>query len=65
MARKTKIIDKKLHRRCQQCGGELSIVNYVSEKKGYTYTEQFIECSDCGNLQSTGSKKKYKRTSMD
>jgi len=65
MAHKIMKVDKKLHRKCQICGGDLSIISYVTEKRGSKYTEQFIECSGCDNREYTGSKKKHKRTNMD
>ena len=61
MSYKKTYVQKKLHRKCPYCGGELSIVNHVSEKKGFAYTEQFIECNVCDYVKYTGSKNKRKR----
>ncbi len=61
MSYKKSQIQKKLHRKCPECGGNLNIIGYTTEKKGFAYTEQFIECEICDYLKYTGAKKKLKR----
>jgi len=60
MSYKKAQIQKKLHRKCPECGGNLNIVSYTTEKKGFAYIEQFIECETCDYLKDTGAKNKLK-----
>ena len=62
MSYKKMQIQKELYRKCPECGGTLNIIEYISKKKGYTYTEHFIECELCDYFEEyTGARKKYKR----
>jgi len=57
-------IQKELYRKCPECRGNLNIIDHISNKKGYTYTERFIECELCDYFEEytgIGARKKYKR----
>jgi uncharacterized protein with PIN domain len=60
MAKKFKK-QKRLSKRCPECGGILESVSHVHTDNGVEYSEEYIECSECGYSEKMKlSPKRYK-----
>jgi hypothetical protein len=61
MSDKKRKMQRRLGRKCPECGGELDFVALNTIKDGVLYSEKIIECQDCDYLEKYHiSNKKYK-----
>jgi uncharacterized protein with PIN domain len=52
---------KRLSKRCPDCGGILESVSHTHADDGVEYSEEYIECSECGYSEKMkSSPKRYK-----
>jgi Zn ribbon nucleic-acid-binding protein len=56
---------KYLKKKCPECDGLLQIVEYSKEDKGVIYTENYIECLDCGYCEELGDRHRRDKEKED